>query len=231
MFKCQNSTLYIQRFQNGLWTSRFSSSQQWTTVLHPRQSLITTNVKKWRVYCAFIDYSNAFDMIDRASLWMKLLKHGVNGKVLNVIYNMYQNAKSCVQNCNQNSNIFSCNIGVRQGENLSPVLFAIYLNDLKRIHECNISGTGVIRWWYSKRAGAISASACFTLCRWYDNFSRNCRRPPTSIKWPQFLLPKWSLKTNISKTKLWFSQQEKSDNFPIFSWVQKKLRSRMIIYI
>ena len=49
--------------------------------------------KTRRVYCAFIDYSKAFDMIDRASLWMKLPKHGVNGKVLNVIYNIYQNAK------------------------------------------------------------------------------------------------------------------------------------------
>ena len=87
--------------------------------------------KKKRVYFAFIDYSKAFDMIDRASLWMKLLKHGVNGEVLNVIYNMHLNAKSCDKNCNENSNFFSCNIGVRQGENLSPVLFAIYLNDFK----------------------------------------------------------------------------------------------------
>ena len=36
-------------------------------------------------YYISIDYSKAFDMIDRASLWMKLLNHGVHGKVLNVI--------------------------------------------------------------------------------------------------------------------------------------------------
>ena len=85
--------------------------------------------KKGRVYCAFVDYSKAFDRIDRASLWVKLLKNGVNGKVLQVIHNMYKNAKSCVKSCDKISDFFSCDMGVRQGENLSPVLFSIYLND------------------------------------------------------------------------------------------------------
>ena len=85
--------------------------------------------KKGRVNCAFVDYSKAFDRIDRASLWVKLLKNGVNGKVLQVIHDMYKNAKSCVKSCDKISDFFSCDMGVRQGENLSPVLFAIYLND------------------------------------------------------------------------------------------------------
>ena len=87
--------------------------------------------KKGRVYCVFIDYSKAFDLIDRASLWVKLLKHGVNGKILGVIQNIYQKAKSVVKIDDKISNFFACNIGVRQGENLSSILFAIYLNDFQ----------------------------------------------------------------------------------------------------
>jgi len=44
---------------------------------------------------------------------------------------MYRKAKSCVKTGNVCSGYFYCYSGVRQGENLSPVLFAIYLNGLQ----------------------------------------------------------------------------------------------------
>ena len=44
---------------------------------------------------------------------------------------MYSKAKSCVQWDDNISGLFSCMTGVRQGENLSPLLFAIFLNDMK----------------------------------------------------------------------------------------------------
>jgi hypothetical protein len=43
---------------------------------------------------------------------------------------VYHNAKSCVRQGNSCSNFFQSNVGVRQGEILYPVLFAIFLNDL-----------------------------------------------------------------------------------------------------
>ena len=50
--------------------------------------------------------------------------------MLTILQNLYQNAKSCVRSGMKYSEFFMSNIGVRQGENLSPLLFSIFLNDL-----------------------------------------------------------------------------------------------------
>jgi len=87
--------------------------------------------RKKRLFCLFIDYEKAFDFIKRSILWNKLLSYNVNGYLLRVIKNMYENAKSCILTNDMKSDTFSCENGVRQGENLSPLLFSVYLNDLK----------------------------------------------------------------------------------------------------
>ena len=87
--------------------------------------------KHTKLFCSFIDFTKAFDNIWRSALWSKILKYNINGKVFNVIKNMYKNIKSCVNVNNQNSAFFQCCRGVRQGENLSPILFSLFLNDLE----------------------------------------------------------------------------------------------------
>ncbi len=88
--------------------------------------------KNKRLYCAFIDYKKAFDLVDRVLLWRKLVSMGVNGLFLRVVHNLYTRAKSCVKisGSNDQSNFFASNVGVRQGENLSPLLFALFLTDV-----------------------------------------------------------------------------------------------------
>ena len=100
--------------------------------------------RRKRLYCAFIDYKKAFDLVDRSSLWSKLIACGINGNVLKVIYNMYENAKSCVKQGQALSDFFSCEVGVRQGENLSPLLFAIYLNDFEHSVSRNYKGLDML---------------------------------------------------------------------------------------
>ena len=92
---------------------------------------------KQKLFCCFIDFSSAFDSVWRAGLWHKLLQHNINGKVFNVISNMYKDIKSCVSSMGNDSAFFSSLSGVRQGENLSPVLFSLYLNDLENLLERN----------------------------------------------------------------------------------------------
>ena len=62
---------------------------------------------------------------------MKLLGNGINGKLFRVINNLYQNIRSCVMYSGKQSNSFSSYCGDRQCENLSPVLFSLFLNDLE----------------------------------------------------------------------------------------------------
>ena len=44
--------------------------------------------------------------------------------------NMYKSIKSCVMDSGIRSDLFASHVGVRQGENLSPLLFALFLNVL-----------------------------------------------------------------------------------------------------
>ena len=54
-------------------------------------------------------------------LMVKILTNDINGKILRVTKNMHDDIKSCVSVNNQTSDIFTYSIGVRQGENLSPL--------------------------------------------------------------------------------------------------------------
>ena len=81
--------------------------------------------------CIYVDFTKAFDYINRDSLWHKLIKLGVRGKALNIIRSMYENVKSRVKYKNRLSENFECYLGLRQGESLSPFLFSMYLNNVE----------------------------------------------------------------------------------------------------
>ena len=87
--------------------------------------------KKKKLFCAFIDFKQAFDTVWRSGLWNKLIKNGIKGKCFTYIRNMYIGIKSTIKISGMSSDFFTCNVGVRQGENLSPFLFALYINDLE----------------------------------------------------------------------------------------------------
>ena len=98
--------------------------------------------RRKKLFCAFIDLKRAFDTVWRDGLFYKMQLLDINGKCYNVVKSMYRNVKSCVSVNGERSDFFSCNIGVRQGENLSPLLFSIFLNDLEEFlcQHGNING-------------------------------------------------------------------------------------------
>ena len=73
-------------------------------------------------------------------LWNKLADKGVSTKILNLLQSMYRNASCRVTASNTLSSSFPCRKGVKQGCNLSPLLFSLYISDLESYLEANNSG-------------------------------------------------------------------------------------------
>ena len=86
--------------------------------------------KNLSTYAAFIDMKKAFDFVNRDLLLYKLLKNNIDGHMYNAIKALYQNTSACVQINEHFTNWFPTLCGVRQGDNLSPTLFSLFLNDL-----------------------------------------------------------------------------------------------------
>ena len=60
-------------------------------------SLISHSLKKSNVICAFIDFTKAFDSIDRNLLYAKLMGYKISDKMLRMIVNIYSKVKSKVR--------------------------------------------------------------------------------------------------------------------------------------
>ena len=96
---------------------------------------------KGNVFAAFIDFEKAFDCVDRELLFYCLLKNDICGKVYRSIKALYTNTSACVRVNGMFTGWFYTNSGVRQGDSLSPTLFAIFINGLAK--EIKRTGIGV----------------------------------------------------------------------------------------
>ena len=86
--------------------------------------------EKRKLYCAYIDFRKAFDMVYRNGIWFKLLNFGVSSKMVNMLQSIYKSVKSCVKVNGHLTDYFESYMGVKQGEPLSPLMFMFFLNDI-----------------------------------------------------------------------------------------------------
>jgi len=82
--------------------------------------------------CA-IDLSKAFDKVNHHALFINLIKRHFPAKLLIVLENLFSRCLSCIKWDNAWLSVFQINFGVRQGSAFSPVLFAVYLDDLGKL--------------------------------------------------------------------------------------------------
>ena len=89
-----------------------------------------TQRKGGRFYCAFIDFTKAFDLLNRDAIWFKLQKLKMSSKMIRMLRGIYQSVTARVITGDGLTGYFDCPWGVKQGCILSPNLFNLYINDL-----------------------------------------------------------------------------------------------------
>ena len=97
--------------------------------------------KKLSTFAVFIDFSKAYDRINRELLWHKLIKMGISGRFLASLQSLYKNVKCTVLVNGLQTDWFDVNCGLKQGCILSPMLFNLFINDLTR-HKNDV-GSGI----------------------------------------------------------------------------------------
>ena len=83
-----------------------------------------------RVYACFVDFSKAYDTVWRNGLLYKLINNGLSYKFTSLIKSMYEDIKMAVKLPGGLTPFFESVVGLRQGCNISPMLFNVYVNDL-----------------------------------------------------------------------------------------------------
>ena len=130
---------------------------------------------------------------------------------------MAKESRLVIDSCNNDlSSFFSCNIGVRQGENLSPILFAIYLNDFQESLSKNYQ---VLHTLAGDFQNELELFMKLYILLYADDTIIMTESPDdlqAALNGLYDYCKAWSLSVNISKTKVVIFSNGKVRRFPKF---------------
>ena len=211
-------TLYLSA-TNKLSQFQAAFRQQHNAVDHifTLKSIINKYVTfgKNKVYAAFVDFKKAFDSVPHNLLLLKLLLLGIGGNFYQIIKNMYSGkCQTYVKTQEGISKPFVTKVGIKQGDNLSPTLFNIFIDDIvsyfhsSEKHNVNLNGTDVKCLMYADDL-IILASSHTQLQQYLNNLNTYCMD--------------WGLSINTKKTKIMIFQKRNRDDHCTFHFGNKPL--------
>lgn len=84
------------------------------------------------IITTFVDFSKAFDSIDRNYLWLILRSYGIPTKIIEAIKCLYDNSRNKIAINGLYSEAFDVSSGILQGDALAPFLFIIVIDFVLR---------------------------------------------------------------------------------------------------
>lgn len=120
--------------------------------------------QKQSTFLCFIDIKKAYDRVWRDGLWLRMAECGINGKIWRVVRSFYASTKSSVSVGGKDSDFFDTDLGVRQGDVLSPLVFSIFFNGLIELLRCKgfgitVIGRKICGLWYADDIVLLAESA------------------------------------------------------------------------
>jgi hypothetical protein len=97
-----------------------------------RQLMERCREQKKDLYMIFIDLEKAYDKVPRNVMWWALQKHKVLSKYIILIKDIYDNVVTSVRTSDGDTNDFPINIGPHQGSALSPYIFDLVMDEVRR---------------------------------------------------------------------------------------------------
>jgi exonuclease III len=155
------------------------------------------------IYASFIDFASAFDKVWHAGLIYKMHKCGLSSKIVNLVQSMYSKIQSCIKRENYLGELFKCEMGTRQGCNLSPTLFKLYINDIQNIFNKRGCDPAMI----DKRPIGCLMYADDILV-----LSQSSKGLQTSLNNLNKYCKRWRLPININKSKTMVFNSRKCNN-------------------
>ena len=132
---------------------------------------------------------------------------------------MYQGIKSRIVCDGQQSDYFVCNNGLRQGENLSPFLFSLYLNDLEDFMNMNnVHGLDSIS---ADMENDFNLYIKLFILLYADDtilFSESKEDLQLQLDIIHEYCSMWKLKVNINKTKAMIFSRGRSNDDIVFRY-------------
>ena len=132
------SNLYSKIIDNQFGFQKNKSTIDWIFLLH--SIILKSLYSRKKLYCAFVDFEKCFDRLNRFFIFQKLSRENVSSKFVLAIKNMYNTVKAAVRFNSDMSSFFNSNIGVKQGDPSSTILFLYFINDIIDSFDQNIDG-------------------------------------------------------------------------------------------